>query len=77
MTAWAVGIVADRGRDGPCVMAWLRVAGGGICNRASARGAPSPLRGDDCVDAGGRAMQGAIAEGWGEGQVVLAALPVL
>jgi ATP-dependent helicase Lhr and Lhr-like helicase len=28
---------------------------------------PSPLRGDDCMDAGGRAMQGAIAEGWGEG----------
>src|SRR5690606_38125500 len=28
---------------------------------------PSPLRGDDCMDAGGRAMQGAIAEGRGEG----------
>ncbi|MFA6229584.1 MAG: ATP-dependent RNA helicase HrpA [Rhodanobacter sp.] len=28
---------------------------------------PSPLRGDDRMEAGGRAMQGAIAEGWGEG----------
>jgi ATP-dependent helicase Lhr and Lhr-like helicase len=35
--------------------------------------APSPLRGDDCMDAGGRAMQGAIAEGWGEGQGSLGA----
>ncbi len=25
--------------------------------------------GDDCMDAGGRAMHGAIAEGWGEGEV--------
>ncbi len=31
---------------------------------------PSPLRGDDCMDAGDRAMQGAIAEGWGEGPVL-------
>ena len=54
----------------------------GICHadtdaflKGSARGSekangpcivPSPLRGDDCMDAGGRAMQGAIAEGWGE-----------
>ncbi|MEO8998070.1 MAG: DEAD/DEAH box helicase, partial [Rhodanobacter sp.] len=28
---------------------------------------PSPLWGDDCMDAGGRAMHGAIAEGRGEG----------
>src|SRR3990167_8954582 len=28
---------------------------------------PSPLAGDDCMDAGGRAMPGAIAEGAGEG----------
>ena len=30
--------------------------------------APSPLRGDDCMDAGGRATQDAKAEGWGEGK---------
>ncbi|WP_256674163.1 DEAD/DEAH box helicase [Pseudomonas tumuqii] len=29
---------------------------------------PSPLRGDDCMDAGGRATQDAKAEGWGEGK---------
>jgi type VI secretion system secreted protein VgrG len=30
--------------------------------------APSPLRGDDYMDVGGRATQDAKAEGWGEGQ---------
>ena len=30
---------------------------------------PSPLAGDDCKDAGGRAMHGAIAEGRGEGGI--------
>ena len=30
---------------------------------------PSPLREDDCKDAGARAMHGAIAEGWGEGRL--------
>ena len=28
---------------------------------------PSPLAGDDCMDAGGRATPGAVAEGEGEG----------
>ena len=36
--------------------------------------APSPLRGDDCMDAGGRAMHGAIADGLGEETVLPQAL---
>jgi len=31
------------------------------------RSTPAPLVGDDCMDAGGRATQGAVAEGLGEG----------
>jgi DUF1365 family protein len=31
---------------------------------------PSPVAGDDCKDAGGRATQGAVAEGGGEGHLV-------
>jgi hypothetical protein len=29
---------------------------------------PPLPQGDDCTDAGGRATQGAVAEGWGEGE---------
>lgn len=47
-------------------MAWPRIAGVGICNFPSVAASPLSGRGrDDCKEAGGGAIRGAIAEGWG------------